>query len=149
MMSAYRLVREAAQLISYACSAVWVNSSADGCSGSLLGRDRRARIARNRLCGIPEICLNLSINPVLLRRNQVLFLNQQTTATAIIEKVGPLQERRYRRSAISGQPQQNLQRFSVWLTHTHDDRILSPPRGYSIDHMCMQYGAGQFLRKPL
>src|SRR5215207_10886085 len=49
-------------------------------SGSLLGRDIRARIARNRLCGIPEICLNLSINPVLLRRNQVLFLNQQTTA---------------------------------------------------------------------
>src|SRR5215204_145073 len=49
-------------------------------TGSLLGRDIRARIARNRLCGIPEICLNLSINPVLLRRNQVLFLNQQTTA---------------------------------------------------------------------
>jgi hypothetical protein len=51
----------------------------DRYNGSLLGRDIRARIARNRLCGIPEICLNSSINPVLLRRNQVLFLNQQTT----------------------------------------------------------------------
>src|SRR5215208_7801191 len=42
-----------------------------------------------------------------------------------------------------------LQRFSVWLTHTHDDRMLSLPRGYSIDHICMRYGMGQFLRKPL
>jgi len=42
-----------------------------------------------------------------------------------------------------------IQRFSVWLTHTHDDRILSSPRGRSTDHMCMQYGVGQFLRKPL